>query len=75
MGAKVDGGASGATSRLTTSSKEAKMKRVPKLSLAVAVVAAFEAAPSHAARPDRILNSHGFPGGEHNNLNIFGNND
>lgn len=55
MGAKVGGGASGATSRLTTSGKEAKMNRVPKLSRAVAVVAAFAAAPTHAAKPGRTV--------------------
>jgi len=46
VGAKVGGGASGATSRLTTSGKEAK-----------------------------TVNPNGFPIGEHNNLNILGNND
>ena len=75
MGAKVGGGASGATSRLTTSGKEAKMNRVLKLSRAVAVVAAFAAAPTYATQPGQTVNPKGFPSGEHSNLNILGNND
>ena len=63
MGAKVDGGASGATSRLTTSSKEAKMNHVSKLSRAVAVVAAFAAAPNYATQPGQTVDPIGFPRG------------
>ena len=75
MGAKAGGGASGATSLLTRSGKEARMNRVSKLSHAVAVVAAFTAVPTTTTQPGQTVNPNGFPGGEHNNLNIHGNND
>jgi hypothetical protein len=51
------------------------MNRVSKLSRAVAVVAAFAAAPTYATQPGQTVNPNGFPSGEHNNLNILGNND
>ena len=51
------------------------MNRVSKLSRAVAVVAAFAAAPTYAIQPGQTVNPNGFPIGEHNNLNILGNND
>jgi hypothetical protein len=55
--------------------KEAKMNRVSKLSRAVAVVAAFAAAPTHATQPGQTMNPNGFPEGAHKNLNILGIND
>jgi hypothetical protein len=51
------------------------MNRVSKLSRTVAVVAAFAAAPTYAIQPGQTVNPNGFPIGEHNNLNILGNND
>jgi hypothetical protein len=51
------------------------MNRVSKLSRAVAVVAAFAAVPTYVTQPGQTVNPNGFPGGEHDNLNILGNND
>ncbi len=51
------------------------MNRVSKLSRAVAVFAAFAAAPTYATQPGQTVNPNGFPSGEHNNSNILGNND
>jgi len=51
------------------------MNRVSKLSRAVAVDAAFAAAPPYATPPGQIVNPNGFPGRGHNDLNILGNND
>jgi hypothetical protein len=48
------------------------MKRFVKLFPAIAVVAAFAAAPAHAAKPGQTVNPDGFPSGEHYNLNILG---
>ena len=48
---------------LLTSGKEAKMNRVSKLSRTVAVVAAFEAAPTYAIQPGQTVNPNGFPSG------------
>ena len=51
------------------------MNRVSKLSRAVAVVAAFAAAPTHVTQPGQTMNPNGFPEGAHKNLNILGIND
>jgi hypothetical protein len=48
------------------------MNRVLKLSRAVAIVAAFAAAPTYATQTGQTVNPNGFPGGAHNNLNILG---
>jgi hypothetical protein len=51
------------------------MNRVSRLSHAVAIVAAFAAAPTYATQTGQTVNPNGCPSGEHNNLNILGNND
>jgi hypothetical protein len=51
------------------------MNCVSKLSHAMTVVAAFAADPTYATQPGQTVNLIGFPSGEHNNLNILGNND
>ncbi|MGE5808634.1 MAG: hypothetical protein ACM32I_05890, partial [Nitrospirota bacterium] len=51
------------------------MNRLLKLFLAVAVVAAFAAAPAYATQPGQTVNPNGFPSGEHYNLNILGKKD